>query len=322
VDIVVKLKFYFFWFFEFFLFVFLLLSFSNDCLAVPKIPTFGVSRSGATTTYTVGQSTYQPLTAVPSSGSTALTKNWGATSTGYATTANIPIGETIQAVKINSGVSASSVALAVGSILLPKMGLLGVGIVAGTALYDYLNNGAGITVDSIGTVHQFSCSGAKTFVQQHLSPRLCALAASNDYSHYECVSTGVSNGYVSSNPDFGDYTIRNSCGSAVEVPFVPADAVTHLNQVEPNNLAGVLDRIHNLDVSGDSDPVGSFPVWEAPANTASAPTKTVQPDGSVSSSTKSTNCTQNDSASFGCTETEVVTTTKPDNGVQALVLLL
>lgn len=320
--------------------------------AIPKPPTFGVVRAGPTTTYTVGPSTYSPITQAPTGTSLkVLDANYSAAPAGYITQANIPVGETIAAVKVTSPVSTVSMAAAVVS-LVPKLSTLGIALQVGMALYDYLHN-AGLSIDATGAIvgppvpvvypTGGYCRGWG-YVSYDLTPQgACSLAppsygalsakftsgpdTSNLYK-FGCYNSGgiliasvfcqVSQISQCASPKYWD-SIKTTCmdpnTNGTGTPITTAAAQDKLMATPPADPASVIENIHTADPSGASDPaVDGTPsiTLDTSPMYSSPPKQTVTPDGQVQTSTTITTATQTSPQSFSLTENTTTTTTHAD----------
>jgi hypothetical protein len=320
--------------------------------AIPKPPTFGITRAGATTTYTVGPSTYSPITQAPSgTGLKVLDANYSAAPAGYITQANIPVGDTIAAVKVTNPVSITSLA-AFAISLVPKLGTLGIVLAVGSALYDYYHN-AGLTVNPDGTVSgppvpiDVSISGSCLnnshisstpragcdFVNPTLILTITGIDAQGNV-FYSCKNS--SNTFQTSGKCSNDYNslcaspsvwdaayskCTNPNTNGTPSPVTVAQAQEKLIATPPADPASVIEDIHTADSSGVSDPVSdgtpsitldTSPMYSSP------PKQTVTPDGRVQTSTTTTTATQTSPQSFSLTENTTTTTTNVDGSTSTV----
>jgi hypothetical protein len=205
VDFIIKLIFLFF--------------ISSSVFAVPSLPTFGITRAGAVTTYTVGPSTFQPATiASTGTGLQPLNSAFSAAGRTYATTSSIPIGETIAAVRVSSGISAASLASAVLSFSKSPLGLAS--IVAGTALYSYLQQ-SNLVVDSGGLGNP--TPSTVPLGVYYYTPDCPNSISSSAHEACHILSVCIGSGYTSSNcpyinnPSTINYNDSGIAGSTFQV---------------------------------------------------------------------------------------------------------
>lgn len=162
---------------------------SGSAFAVPSLPTFGITRAGAVTTYTVGPSTFQPASiASTGTGLQPLNSAYAAAGRAYATTSSIPIGDTIAAVRVTSGISPAAMARAVVAFSKSPVGIAA--ILAGTALYKYLHDNQ-LEIQPSGVVAKVTPidTGTSTSTSYNASPHYSYSATYFGYAAFSTISS-------------------------------------------------------------------------------------------------------------------------------------
>ncbi|MFI3222049.1 MAG: virulence factor TspB C-terminal domain-related protein [Methylococcaceae bacterium] len=305
--------------------------------ALPSLPTFGITRAGPTTTYTVGPSTFQPATLAPTgTGLQPLNSSFSAAGRSYVTTSAIPVGETIAAVRVSSGISAAALASSVLSFAKSPLGI--VAIVAGTALYDYLHQ-SNLQIDA-GQIKSTipidsNSESAKLACQSYWMPPAHTLdwyggtpSCTHSGSNWQPSVDGIPYYHLQGFP----YT--PSIGGPL--PIVSDSVATQfLTDNQPIDAAPVIKQIYdadpqaiptpdiapflNLDASpmyGPSDSNFNPGHMSAPQTTTSAPSNTTTPTGTTQSSTTKTDLSQPSSTTITSTATTTTTTTNIDNSTR------
>lgn len=323
--------------------------------ALPSLPTFGITRAGPTTTYTVGPSTFQPATlASTGTGLQPLNASFSAAGRSYVTTSSIPVGETIAAVRVSSGISAAALASSALSFAKSPLGIAA--IVAGTALYEYLHQSNLSPVDGgLGSSQssnvpfkscfslgfgcyddgQSLCVAAYNAPVEFVPPSTCKRPSgqilSGSISKFN--TTNCPTGYLS-NGSSCDYI-----GTPVITPVSDASALSSLTANQPLDAAPVIKQIYdadpeaiptadvapflNLDASpmyGPSDNNYNPGHMSAPQTTTSAPSNITTPTGTTQSSTTKTDLAQPSATTITSTATTTTTTTtNVDNSTRTTI---
>jgi hypothetical protein len=124
---------------------------SGTAYAVPKVPTWQITRAGPTTTYKVfPNSPYTPPVIPPTgTGLVTIADNVAVNAAGkYVTGVSIPIGETIAAVQVANSIAPAAIATAAAT-LLGRLTAIGAVVSVGSALYDYFSD-AGLKPNQTG----------------------------------------------------------------------------------------------------------------------------------------------------------------------------
>jgi hypothetical protein len=300
---------------------------SINVYSVPRVPGFSVVRAGPTTTYKVyPNGPYKAPSAAPGEmGLIPLDSNYSvANAVGagkYVTGINIPIGETIAAVRVDSLISGASLAAAAAG-LIGKLGPLGLAITAGTALYDYLqnadidyNNSTGIATDhnatSLPAPQQTALDDCNAWVASNLGSGdgvRCFL----DNTEYRAQH----NSFGSWINDFQfPFNNNGEVGEPSMTPLTSNQIKDKLTASPPSNFAPIVKAIHDLDF--ESDPLQddtSFDITLDPASATktSAPVETVTDHGDKQVSQTTTTATKTGPDTFEASNTTTTTTTHPD----------
>ncbi|PPK67256.1 hypothetical protein B0F88_1143 [Methylobacter tundripaludum] len=321
-----------------FLFLFL---FSPVVFAAPALPTFGIVRAGVTTTYTVGPSTFQPISKAPTGmGIIPMNAQYSAVGRGYATTSTIPVGDTFAAVRVSNRFSAA--AFAAAAIKFAKNPYFFAAVTVGSAIYEYFND-AGYSFDASGNAYKGANAGTDS------SGAYCQNPKVDEFEYY---NTASHTRYFYNHSNTAPYcpegaNLLNHCMNVagngfnrlcsepyVDIPRYPqmiADLIAH----EPADPAPVTAQIHSIDPSGSSDPVVDEPVqinldtspmygpsdsnWNPghlsmpQTSTPTAPKSVTTPSGQVQESTSTTTLTQPTTQSISATTTTTTNTINQDN---------
>lgn len=300
----------------------ILFAVSGSVFAVPALPTFGITRAGATTTYKVlndGTGTGVPLS--PSSAGTGIRIIDGVfNSAGMGYQTNAKLGAEIPAVKVSNAVTSADLAAAVLAAV-PKLSALGLAISVGSAMYKYFDN-AGLAVDGQGGIGQkiptttASCGGGAA----GYNPNTHVYYFLNNYGSQLCPSGS----------QFCQYTNTPgvdicSISSATQPPATPVDTATAKTKLvasppmTPDDYAGVIKEVHDhFGTSGD--PVAQSPTLQAPSSpVTSAPQQSVNPDGTVQTKQDVTTFTQNSGDTISATTNTTTTTTHADGSTTTTV---
>lgn len=301
----------------------ILFAVSRSVFAVPALPTFGVTRAGATTTYKVlndGTGTGVPLS--PSSAGTGIKIIDGvfnSSGTGYQT--NAKIGTEIPAVKVSNGVTAANLAAALVSAV-PKLSALGLAISAGTAIYQIFSNN-GVTVDSSGSFSQgvVDYNSHPTDWHNNCSQNNGAIYGSNYYFHKSGTSCAPDSYNLTCTPDIACLKPLAQATIPPPTPTTPAAVQTKLTNYSPtpDQFSQAIKELHD-SLRGESDPVAGSPTVQAPSGSVtSAPEQTVNPDGTVQTKQDVTTFTQISGDTISATTNTTTTTTHVDGSTTTTV---
>lgn len=288
--------------------------------SMPRIPSYNVTRAGATTTYKILESggKYVP-TSKASTGLSLepLDANYAAQNSKYVSDLGIGSGEEIAAIRVSRGISAANLAAAV-MIVIPKLMPLGIVLTVGMAIYDYLSNN-GLSLSNDGTLTEgltnFSSSG------NGANPGLpyCAGGYTNKtgggyYQFYKVTgepTCASGDSYMGGCGPGNNYTCRHTTQIIPNgTPISNANAQTKLTANPPSNPAPLVKELHDFDLSGLSDPIADSPIIEdvlTPSLT-SPQRQIVTPTGEVQTATDTTHYTKiADDTLTGTTNTTTVT---------------
>lgn len=319
------------------LLVFFLLIPAFSVLSADVKPGFNVTRAGAVTTYQIlSTGPYNPTsTAVTGTGITPLNAQMSANSSAFVRDLGIPVGETIAAVRVSSPFSQAAMATAIIS-LLRNPTLFNAAMIAGSALYTYLNSqditpiGNGLVTMSdpnfvtsttkvaepvgAGWIGHGSIGGYMTFAQCNAAySNSCIVSSSNALYSWSGTGTYCSGGTKN---QYGACIPAGQGQTATRVNVNDAKLNTVMAATPPSATVtpNIVKNLFDADITGAHLPATTSPTVGLPSPTSytSPMVTSVSPTGQVQTRTDVQNFTQVNSSTLNTTNTSTYVTTNTD----------